>query len=109
MLGYSDDNWLLASSRDSLQEMLLTCEMYAEEHNLKFRTDLEPRKCKTKCITFLKKNREIVLLKLCGNPLPWVESGKHLGINFLNSIDGRKNDIRVKRAQFINRNNVILQ
>ena len=54
MMGYSDDNWLLAPSRDALQEMLVTCEEYAEEHNLIFSTDPNPTKCKTKCIAFPK-------------------------------------------------------
>ena len=36
LMGYSDDidNWLLAPSRDALQEMLVTCEEYAEEHKI---------------------------------------------------------------------------
>jgi hypothetical protein len=61
---------LLAPSRDALQEMLKTCETYAEEHNLKFSTDPDPNKCKTKCIAFLKNGREIVPLQLC-----WVYTG----------------------------------
>ena len=39
ILGYSDDNWLLAPSLNALQDMLVTCEQYAASHNLKFRTD----------------------------------------------------------------------
>ena len=109
MLGYSDDNWLLAPSRNALQEMLVTCEEYAEEHNLIFSTDPNPTKCKTKCIAFLKTRREIVPLKLCGNPLPWVENAKHLGIFFQNKIEGMRQDIRVKRAKFIDRNNDLMQ
>ena len=66
-------------------------------------------KCKTKCIAFLKKNRDIAELQLCGNPLPWVDSGKHLGMHFLNKIEGMKHDVMVKRAQFIGRNNELLQ
>ena len=64
MMGYSDDNWLLAPSRDALQEMLVTCEEYAEEHNLIFSTDPNPTKCKTKCIAFLKTEIEIAPLKI---------------------------------------------
>ena len=33
---YRDDNWLLARSLSSLQDMLSTCEEYAATHNLKF-------------------------------------------------------------------------
>ena len=39
IFGYSDDNWLLAPSLAALQDMLKTCEEYAEGHNLKFSTD----------------------------------------------------------------------
>ena len=44
LLGYSDDNFLLAPSREALQSMLYICEKYANEHGLKFSTDLEPKK-----------------------------------------------------------------
>ena len=39
------------------------------------------------------------------NDLPWVSSGKHLGNNLENTLDGMKHDIRVKRAQYITKNN----
>ena len=109
MVGYSDDNWLLAPSRQALQEMLKTCEEYAEEHNLKFSMDPDPNKCKTKCIAFLKSDRDIVPLQLCCNPLPWVDHGKHLGIFRQNKMDGLKHDIRVKHAQYIERNIELFQ
>ena len=109
MIGYSDDNWILAPSRSALQEMLSTCEEYAMLHNLKFSTDPNPTKCKTKCIAFLKKPRDLSPVMLCGNPLPWVESGKHLGNFFSNKIDGMRQDIRVKRAKYIDRCNELLQ
>ena len=48
IFGYSDDNILLAPSISALQEMLKTCESFANEHNLKFSTDPRPTKCKTK-------------------------------------------------------------
>ena len=35
MLGYADDDWLLAPSLDALQDMLNTCEKYNTEHGLK--------------------------------------------------------------------------
>ena len=44
IMGYADDNFLLAPSRDALQNMLETCEEYSEEHNLKFSTDANPVK-----------------------------------------------------------------
>ena len=48
VLGYADDLFLLSPSIDGLQEMLLVCEKYAESHNLKFSTDNNPQKSKTK-------------------------------------------------------------
>ena len=53
LLGYSDDNFLLAPSREALQTMLLICEQYAEDHGLKFSTDYDPKKSKTRCLAFL--------------------------------------------------------
>ena len=109
ILGYSDDSLLLAPSLDSLQEMLTICEKYAASHNLKFSTDGNPKKCKTKCLAFLLKDRPLPPMYLCGNPLPWVSSGKHLGITIENKMDGMKSDIKMKRADYINKNNEIMQ
>ena len=74
ILGYSDDNLLLAPSLHALKEMVLICEKYAKEHDLKFSTNPEPKKCKTKCIAFLKKPRDIeninsVEINCPGSPL----------------------------------------
>lgn len=99
--GYSDDSYLLAPSEDALQEMLLTCENYAKEHNLKFSTDSNPNKCKTKCLAFLKKQISLKTLFLCGNPLPWVSGGLHLGHNLSTKYDGMKTDMKMKRGQFV--------
>ena len=109
ILGYSDDNFLLAPSLHALQEMLFICESYAASHDLKFSTDQDPRKCKTKCIAFLKKRRELPALQLCGNDLPWVASGKHLGVNLDDNMNGMKCDMRIKRAQYITKNNDLCQ
>ena len=109
ILGYSDDSLLLAPSIGALQEMLKICEEYAGKHNLKFSTDRNPSKCKTKCLAFLAKDRPLPTLKLCGNPLPWVKSGKHLGMKIETKLDGMKADLKIKRADFISKNNDILQ
>ena len=53
IIGYSDDSFLLAPSLDALQEMLTICENHATSHNLKFSTDINPSKFKTKCLAFL--------------------------------------------------------
>ena len=109
MIGYADDNFLLSPTLDGLQEMLKTCEDYAMEHNLKFSTDPSPQKSKTKCIAYLKSERELRKLKLCENDLPWVDSCKHLGNKIQNKMDGMKQDLLEKRARFISRNMELIQ
>ena len=108
ILGYSDDNLLIAPSRSTLQNMLSVCEEYTKEHNLRLSTDKNPTKCKTKCLKFLHKGRYVKPLDLCGNPLPWVDGAKHLGNYVENKIDGLKKDMKIKRADYINKNNDIL-
>ena len=110
VLGYADDLYLMAPCIDGLQEMLKVCEKYAEDHNLKFSTDVNPNKSKTKCMAYLHKEHELGNLTLCGNKLPWVKNGKHLGMR----IDAIKDniltrDIIEKRARYINSNNELVQ
>ena len=109
IVGYSDDNWLLAPSLSSLQDMLKTCEEYAASHNLKFSTDPNPVKCKTKLMAFMKKQRELPRLLLCGNLLPWVDRVKHLGNHISNVIDGNQMDTKIKAAKYIDKNNSLSQ
>ena len=109
VIGYADDLFLMSPSLDGLQDMLSICEKYAEKHNLKFSTDPNPVKSKTKCMAFLKKERSLRGLKLCQNILPWVDSGKHLGMK-INNADGIfSRDIREKRARYIQGNNQLMQ
>ena len=89
--------------------MLRTCEEYAKEHNLVFSTDPSPIKSKTKCIAYLKTERYLRKLQLCGNDLPWVDSCKHLGNKFENKMDGMKQDLLEKRARYISRNMELIQ
>ena len=84
--------------------MLITCEEFAIEHNLRFSTHPEPKKCKTKCLAFLYKKRELPKLKLCGDDLPWVDVCKHLGNNVVNKYDGMKQDILIKRGIMVTKN-----
>jgi hypothetical protein len=107
--GYADDNFLISPTLEGLQEMLNTCDEYAKEHHLNFSTNKDPKKSKTKCMAFLQKDRKLKNMKLAGNNLPWVESGKHLGVKIENSIDGLKQDMMEKRGQFINTNNTLMQ
>ena len=109
MFGYSDDNWILAPSLSALQDILSTCEEYAKTHNLQFSTDVDPKKCKTKCMAFLNKTRVLPSMYLCDNPLPWVDKLKHLGNMVSNKVDGCQLDISQKRAQYIDKTNSINQ
>ena len=104
LLGYSDDNICLAPSLNALQDMLKTCQDYAEDHNLRFSTDLNPSKCKTKTMAFLKSQRNLPSLILCGNPLPWNDKCKHLGTTLTNKIDGCEEDMKVKNAMYVEKN-----
>ena len=92
VLGYADDLYLMSPSLDGLQDMLKVCEKYAENHNLKFSTDENPNKSKTKCMAYLYKERELPNMLLCGNKLPWVNNGKHLGMR----IDAKKDNLLTK-------------
>ena len=108
IIGYANNLFLLSHSKSALQEMLKTCEIYATSHNLVFSTDINPNKSKTKCIAFLKEDRDLNKLLLFNNLLLWVKNVKHLGIKLENKFGYiLKQDIREKRAQYIQRNNEI--
>ena len=71
--------------------------------NLKFSTDPNPVKSKTKCIFVCGRSKNLqkpVPLFLDGKELPWVESALHLG-NALHESGSMDKDARVKRATFI--------
>ena len=108
IVGYADDLLLMAPTVDGLQEMITTCERYAEDHNLVFSTHPNPAKCKTKCLASLKKDRELKKLRLGGMDLPWVKSAKHLGCTIEQSMKMKK-DLMEKRAIYINRVNELTQ
>ena len=106
---YADDNVLLAPTTEALQEMIDTCLEYCNEHNLKFSTNPNPEKSKTKCLAFLFKKRDLSKLSLGEDKLPWVSTVKHLGNTIENTLNGQKKDILIKRAKFIDKNNELLQ
>ena len=71
-LGYADDLLLLSASRTGLQEMVSISEKFAGSKNLKFSTDPDPNKSKTKCIVFSRKahdRQQISPVTLGGLPL----------------------------------------
>ena len=109
ILGYADDLLLLAPSRDALQEMIQNCEEHTRSLNISFSTHENPKKCKTKCMTFLDKEREVRNITLDGKDLPWVKSAKHLGCRMTNTSGALTKDIMEKRAIFINRVNELNQ
>ena len=55
-------------------------------------------------MAFLKKQRTLQNMYLCGNPLPWVDSLKHLGTTVTNQINGCQVDIKNKVGQYIAKN-----
>ena len=102
-VGYADDVILLAPSRAAAQIMLRTCEQFAAANNIKFSTDIDPVKSKSKAI-FVTGPRggeqKPAPLLLCGRALPWVARAEHLG-HALSEDGTMQQDAREKRAQFI--------
>ena len=105
---YADDIILLCPSRLGLQVMIDICQKFAKNNNLKFSTNCNPEKSKTKCIHFSRKKIELAKISLNGDYLPWVESAKHVG-NILERDNSFSKDIRTKRGSFIGRIHSILQ
>ena len=108
---FADDVFLLSGNIGGLQELVNICSDFASRKNLKFGTDTNIEKSKTKCIAFSKNPREIRnlrIVKLDNLPLPWVTSVKHLG-NKLQSDNSMKLDIALKRGQMIGKVNSLLQ
>ncbi len=95
---------LLAPNREAAMKMLEICETFTEAHNIKFSTNEDPTKSKSKAIYMvgprgggLPRPKPLVL---CGKPLPWVDKADHLG-HVLHQDGTMKQDCREKRAMFI--------
>ena len=87
-----------------MERMLNICEKFGFKNNLKFSTDDNPAKSKTKCMYIcgpnIKSPNYPVPLKLYGKDLPWVKHANHLGHEIHE--DGTMNlDTNIKRAEFI--------
>ena len=96
---------MLAPSRNALQTMTKICEQYANIVSLKFSTNVNVQKSKTKCIIFHKGNLDtnnIAPVILNGLPLPYVNSVVHLG-NTLEVNNSMTKDCNIKRAKFISK------
>ena len=79
---FADDIFLLSASRSGLQALVNLCQEFVSSRNLKFGTNSDPEKSKTKCIVFAKKvkpNFKPLNILLNGDTLPWVTQVKHLG------------------------------
>ena len=90
---YADYIVLLSPSRAGLQFMTNMCEHYASEHNLKFSTNANIAKSKTKCMIFsdpIINTANICPIMLNGMPLP-----------YLNELNKLSKDCISKRAKFI--------
>ena len=108
---FADDIMLLSASRSGLQTMVDLCQEFASGKNLKFGTDPDPEKSKTKCIVFCKNKRDrlnIPPVMLNGDALPWVTQVKHLG-NILQSDNSMSIDVLQKRGKYIGKVNSLLQ
>ena len=88
--------------------MVQLCQKFASENNLKFSTNSNPTKSKTKCIHFSKQRMDLAKIELNGDYLPWVDSAKHVG-NTLERDNSFSRDIALKRGDFIGRVHSIMQ
>ena len=104
MVGFSDDDLLLAPSLVALQEMVKITKGYCDLHGLSFSTDPNPSKSKTKCISWLNKKRNLPSILLGDVTLPWVDRIKHLGNTITNGDRVLEEDMNQKKAKYINRN-----
>ena len=53
---FADDIFLLSASRNGLQHMVNICSKFVSARNLKFGTNADPKRSKTKCIMFSKRS-----------------------------------------------------
>ena len=108
-LGYADDLLIMSASRSGLQSMVKICEEFAKTKSLKFSTNADLKKSKTKCIVFSKARQpDVAPILLNGDPLPWVREVKHLGC-VLQSDNSMKIDCTQKRGKFIGKVNSLLK
>ena len=84
--------------------MLSICENFANVHNIRFSTDPDPKKSKSKAMLMTGTKGDTipppVNLNLCGQSWPWVSRCEHLGHTL--TTDGKmEQDCVEKRAKFI--------
>ena len=78
--------------------MVNLCTSFMKKKSMKFSTNVDPVKSKTKCVIFSpRKIAAVSPIELNNDDLPWVNEIKHLG-NLLESNNSMKRDITVKEA-----------
>ena len=103
---FADDLLLLAPNRDAAQKMLKICESFATNSNIRFSTDPDPSRSKSKAIYVIGKGvnspQKPAPLILFGMQLPWVNRADHLGVTLTE--DGELlQDCKQKRAAYIDK------
>ena len=108
---YADDIFLLSASRNGLQVMVDISQSFASDMNLRFGTNANIEKSKTKCILFTKNKRlmnNAKELALDDHALPWVDRVTHLG-HTVQADNSMAIDINMKKGSFIGKVNSLLQ
>ena len=86
-----------------MAQMVRICEEFGVQNNLRFSTDSNPAKSKTKCLYMCgpKVNNPVypAPLQLYVRDLPWVTHATHI-MHELHQDCNMNMDIRMKRAQF---------
>ena len=83
--------------------MVNICHEFVSSRNLKFGTNVDPKKSKTKCLLLSKKKisvRKVAPITLGGDTLPWVNDVKHLG-HILHTDNSMKLDIASKSIPIV--------
>ena len=83
--------------------MVNICSEFMKKKSLKFSTNINPVKSKTKRVIFSKKEKDrvnVIPVKLNGNDLPWIREVKHPG-NILECDSSMVRYIPIKRGNFI--------
>ena len=103
-VGYADDILLLAPCRSAMAQMVNVCEKFGTKANLKFSTDINPNKSKSKCIYMVGPHVRHPVhpapIQLYGKDLPWVSHANHLGHEIQEDATMIK-DANMKRAAFL--------
>ena len=102
--GYSDDDLLLSPTVSGLQEMIQISYSYCNSHGLRFSTDPDPRKSKTKCISWMRIQQPLPKMRLGAHLLPWVDKITHLGNTITNQVNMVEADMNIKKGRYVSKN-----